>query len=326
MKFICRIIESILQSSLDDESDSPQFATSSDVLTVIEQAVEVFSSEPAVLQVSGSYVVVGDIHGNLDTVIRIFNEFGYPDSRRFIFLGDYVDRGPNSCEVVILLYAFKVLFPRNLLLLRGNHEFGFMNEIYGFRQECFLRFLPRVYSSFIDSFSKLPVCAVVNGRIFCVHGGLRPNLSLCSITKNCEDLLWSDPRDEIEGFSANDRGRGFYFGCDATTEFVDREGLNLVIRSHEHCSSGYFWPFGSNHCCLTIFSSLNYCGCMNDGGVCLIDEAGGFELRSLCYSNLKKRVRLLIPIFLLKSHRFEGYGVCESEDLSVDIDAKGLIL
>jgi predicted phosphodiesterase len=150
---------------------SRQFATSSDVLTVIERAVEILSNEPAVLQISGSYVIVGDIHGNLDALIRLFNEFGYPDSRRFIFLGDYVDRGPKSNEVIILLYALKVLFPHNLILLRGNHESGLMTDVYGFRQECLLRFLPRVYSSFVDSFLKLPVCAVVNGHILCVHGG-----------------------------------------------------------------------------------------------------------------------------------------------------------
>jgi hypothetical protein len=107
------------QTSRNETSRSTQFATSAKVLTVIEKAVEVCSQEGAVLKVSGSFVVVGDLHGNIYTLVRIFEEFGYPDSHFFIFLGDYVDHGTNSCEIIILLYALKIVFPNQIFLLRG---------------------------------------------------------------------------------------------------------------------------------------------------------------------------------------------------------------
>jgi predicted phosphodiesterase len=173
---IHRMIESILRICGNDCEGSKQFATSTEVLNVVCQAIEVLKREEAVLRVSGSIVVVGDLHGNLNTLIRIFEEFGYPDSHLFVFLGDYIDRGPHSCEVLLLLYSLKILFPNHMILLRGNHEFQEMSESYGFRRDCLTRFLPRVYSSIVDSFSYFPVAAIVNEKIFCVHGGLTPHL------------------------------------------------------------------------------------------------------------------------------------------------------
>jgi diadenosine tetraphosphatase ApaH/serine/threonine PP2A family protein phosphatase len=314
MKVMCRIVESILQTSSNGTSRSNQFATSAEVLTVIEKAVTIFSQEGAVLKVSRSFVVVGDLHGNIYTLVRIFEEFGYPDSRCFIFLGDYVDRGTNSCEVIVLLYVLKILFPNQLFLLRGNHEFGFMTDSYGFRQECLLRFLPRVYSSLIDSFSKLPVAAIINDRIFCVHGGITPDLVVGSLNKDSDELLWSDPRNEIEGFSSSDRGRGFYFGQDVLQQFLKAENFNMIIRSHEHCREGFCWPFGCDCGCLTIFSSVDYCGEMNDDSVCVIDKDNKYEICQLSYESLTKHRRILIQSFVLESLRIHHLGWNESND------------
>jgi diadenosine tetraphosphatase ApaH/serine/threonine PP2A family protein phosphatase len=182
-----------------------------------------------------------------------------------------------------------------------------MTDSYGFRQECLSRFLPRVYSSIIESFSKLPVAAVINSRLFCVHGGLTPDLTIESLSKNSEELLWSDPRQEVCGFVRSDRGKGFYFGQDVTDQFLETESFEMIIRSHEHCSDGFCWPFGEDCKCLTIFSSVNYCGGMNDGSVCLIGEDNKYEIHCLSYESSKSHHRVLIPSFILESFQFPHF-------------------
>jgi diadenosine tetraphosphatase ApaH/serine/threonine PP2A family protein phosphatase len=271
------------------------------VLDLIRLMSDLLTQERAVLTLYGSFIVVGDIHGNLGTLVRIFDELGYPDSRRFLFLGDYIDRGPHSCEVLLLLYALKVLFPDHIFLLRGNHEIGAMSVTYGFRQECLSRFLPRVYSAFLDSFCRLPVAATINDRFFCVHGGLTPDLTIDSLDKSSEEILWSDPRNDLAGFSVSERGRGFYFGQDAVKSFLTRERLAMIVRSHEHCRTGFDWPFGDDGGCLTVFSSVDYCSEMNDGSVCVICEQCQVEIQRLPYESPKKRRRFLIPSFVLRS-------------------------
>jgi diadenosine tetraphosphatase ApaH/serine/threonine PP2A family protein phosphatase len=309
MAQIHRMIESILRICNDDTIGSSQFATSTEVLSVVCETIEILKKEEAVLKVSSSnVVVVGDLHGNLHTLVRIFNELGFPDSRSFVFLGDYIDRGSHSCEVLLLLYSLKILFPKQVILLRGNHEFKAMSECYDFRRECLMRFLPRVYSSIIDSFSYFPVAAIINDRIFCVHGGLIPNLEVRRLNKESEDILWSDPRKEISGFEKSDRGRGFNFGCDVVKEFMDRESIEFLIRSHEYCEGGFSWSFGEEHRFLTIFSSVNYCEEKNDGSVCILREESRFEIYQLPYERSKSNRRSLIPSFVLKSIQFQNIG------------------
>jgi hypothetical protein len=117
------------------------------------------------------------------------------------------------------------------------------------------------------------------------------------------------------GFSESERGRGFYFGRDAVESFLGREGLEMIIRSHEHCRCGFHWPFEEDWGCLTIFSSVNYCGEMNDGSVCIICEGSKVEIYPLSYESTTKRRRFLIPRFVLQSHRPDHFGVVEpSED------------
>jgi hypothetical protein len=128
------------------------------------------------------------------------------------------------------------------------------------------------------------------------------------LEKTSEENLWSDPRSYIEGFEKSERGRGFYFGIDAVDEFEKREGIELIIRSHEYCESGFSWSFGRENGLLTIFSSVDYCGEKNDGSVCLLKEDCKYDLHQLSYERLAKHRRSLIPLFVLKSIRFQNLG------------------
>jgi serine/threonine-protein phosphatase PP1 catalytic subunit len=123
----------------------------------------------------------------------------------YLFLGDYVDRGKQSLEVVCLLFAYKIKYPENFFLLRGNHECAGINRIYGFYDECRRRFSVKMWKQFCNTFNCLPCCAVIDDKIICMHGGLSPELSqmeqIANIARPCDvpdtgllcDILWSDP-------------------------------------------------------------------------------------------------------------------------------------
>jgi protein phosphatase len=302
------MIRSILNTCLDDTSGFSQWATSSQVLSVISEAKRMFSADSALLNLRGDFTVVGDIHGDLITLVRIFQRLGWPDSRNYVFLGDYVDRGRSGCEVVVLLYCLKILFPDNIFLLRGNHEFPTLTHVYGFEAECSSKFLIRVYDELMKSFEVLPIAAMINESIFCVHGGISEELGMkieelkkigeCVDCMECE-MLWSDPKVNVEGFEASPRGKGFLFGRDAFDEFKRMTDIGLMIRGHEHCENGFDWPFGIEGGLLTIFSSVDYCGKGNEGSVVVVT---GSEVQIVCFGKrMNDRHRVLIPSFVLEA-------------------------
>jgi serine/threonine-protein phosphatase PP1 catalytic subunit len=127
----------------------------------------------------------------------------------YLFLGDYVDRGKQSLEVVCLLFAYKIKYPENFFILRGNHECAGINRIYGFYDECRRRFSVKLWKAFCNTFNCLPCTAVIDDKIICMHGGLSPELSqmeqIANIARPCDvpdtgllcDILWADPDPSI---------------------------------------------------------------------------------------------------------------------------------
>jgi serine/threonine-protein phosphatase PP1 catalytic subunit len=180
---------------------------------------------------------------------------------------------------------------------------------YGFRSECCSRFLSQVYERIIESFDSLPVAAVVNSTIFCVHGGITPSCSsrdfVMSLTKpvgemvcSSTDLLWSDPRANVEGFRRSGRGQGFEFGLDVFCRFLKDCNFELMVRSHESCLNGFDWSLGTDCPLLTIFSCFDYCGSDNEGCVLKITDANEREL-----VKVRRSSRYLLPGFVLQSVR-----------------------
>ncbi len=119
---------------------------------------------------------VGDIHGQFYDLLRLFDYGGEPPLANYLFLGDYVDRGKNSLETICLLFAYKVKYRENFFLLRGNHESENINRMYGFYDECRRRYSVRVWKLFSECFNCLPVAAIIDDKILCMHGGLSPDL------------------------------------------------------------------------------------------------------------------------------------------------------
>lgn len=240
-------------------------------------------------------VYVGDIHGNLTDLLHIFHIFGLPPQTKYLFLGDYVDRGSHSIEVITILMALFCKFPEHICLLRGNHEFSAVNKIYGFYEETLNSYgTEDVWSACNGVFGYMPFAAVVGNQIFCVHGGLSADLTNTNTIKEIDlpvglyeetelisDLVWSDPVDEINLFEQNKRGCGVLYGPGAITNFLKNTKLKVVLRAHQCVPTGY--SFNCNHMCITLFSSSNYCKQLqNKSGVILHNEN-----RELCFYCLK---------------------------------------
>jgi len=244
----------------------------------------IFESQPALLDLSAPIKICGDIHGQYYDLLRLFEYGGFPPEANYLFLGDYVDRGKQSLETICLLLAYKIKYPENFFLLRGNHECASINRIYGFYEECKRRYNVRLWRTFTDCFNFLPICALIDERILCMHGGLSPDLiSLDQIQKVLRptdvpdsgllcDLLWSDPDKDIQGWDENDRGVSFTFGPDVIADFLKEHELDLVCRAHQVVEDGY--EFFAKRQLVTLFSAPNYCGEFDNAGAMMsVDES-----------------------------------------------------
>ncbi|RCI02972.1 serine/threonine protein phosphatase Pzh1 [Rhizopus stolonifer] len=242
----------------------------SEVTAICRAAMDIFLSQPSLLELSPPVKVVGDTHGQYTDLIRLFEMGGFPPTSNYLFLGDYVDRGKQSLENILLLFCYKIKYPENFFLLRGNHECANVTKVYGFYDECKRRLSPKMWRTFVDVFNTLPIAALVAGKIFCVHGGLSPSLHSMDDIRNIQrptdvpdygllnDLLWSDPAD-IEGdWEDNERGVSYVFGKKIINEFLSKYDLDLVCRAHMVVEDGY--EFFSNRSLVTVFSAPNYCG------------------------------------------------------------------
>ncbi|KAK8598524.1 hypothetical protein V6N13_094492 [Hibiscus sabdariffa] len=208
-------------------------------------AREIFLQQPTLLELTAPVKICGDIHGQYTDLLRLFESGGFPPSANYLFLGDYVDRGKQSLETICLLLAYKIKYPENFFLLRGNHECANINRIYGFYDECKRRFSVGVWRAFTECFNCLPVAAVIDEKILCMHGGLSPDLSnldqIRTLTRPMDvpesgllcDLLWSDPGRDIKGWGMNDRGVSFTFGADRVSDFLMKNNMDLICRAHQ---------------------------------------------------------------------------------------------
>lgn len=234
--------------------------------------------------------VCGDTHGQLSDLFSIFTINGTPSpTNRYIFNGDFVDRGECGAEVVMTLMAWQLVYPNACMLNRGNHEERSQNETAGFMSEVFDKYngsaegdpgrSQLVYDTFECTFDMLPLATLIEKgprKVIVLHGGLsdRPGIRLEHIAainrkreipwgrqtfedKLFEDLLWSDPKNRL-GTEPSTRGAGMFFGADVTEEFCATNGISLVIRSHEMVQEGY--AYMHNNRLLTIFSASKYCG------------------------------------------------------------------
>ncbi|XP_018563793.1 serine/threonine-protein phosphatase PP1-gamma catalytic subunit B isoform X1 [Anoplophora glabripennis] len=247
----------------------------SDIKALCMKAMSVFLAQPMLLELEAPIKVCGDIHGQFQDLLKLFGFGGFPPEANYLFLGDYVDRGKQSIETICLLLAYKIKYPENFFLLRGNHEVASVCKIYGFFDECKRRYNTKLFKTFTDVFNTLPVAAIIDDKIFCCHGGLSPDLLHIGQIRNIDrptdipvqgllcDLLWSDPSPSL-GWTENDRGVSFSFGPDVISKFLHKHDFDLICRGHQVVEDGY--EFFAQRKLITIFSAPNYCGTFDNAG------------------------------------------------------------
>lgn len=241
---------------------------------------EVFLSQSPLLELEAPLNVCGDIHGQFHDLLRMFEYGKHPPESNYVFLGDYVDRGKQSLETIVLLLAYKVKYSENFFLLRGNHECASITRIYGFYDECKRRFNIKLWKQFCDVFNCLPVSAVIDDKILCMHGGLSPELQnfdqIRKLVRPTDvpdsglicDLLWADPDRDFNGWAENDRGVSFIFGTDVVATFTKKHNLDLICRAHQVVEDGY--EFFAKRQLVTLFSAPNYCGEFDNAGAMMV--------------------------------------------------------
>ncbi|BGP48973.1 3',5'-cyclic-nucleotide phosphodiesterase (PDEase) (3':5'-CNP) [Rhodotorula kratochvilovae] len=276
--------------------------TDEQALFILREASKVLREEPNLLEVDAPITVCGDIHGQYFDLMKLFEVGGNPADTRYLFLGDYVDRGYFSIECVLYLWSLKIWYPNTLFLLRGNHECRHLTDYFTFKLECKHKYSEEVYNACMESFCTLPLAAVMNKQFLCIHGGLSPELNtlddLRVINRFREppthglmcDILWADPLEEFGNEKNNDgfvhnhvRGCSYFFTYTAACQFLERNGLLSIIRAHEAQDAGYRMyrktkttGFPS---VMTIFSAPNYLDVYNNKAAVLKYENNVMNIR-----------------------------------------------
>ncbi|AYU77941.1 Calcineurin-like phosphoesterase family protein [Leishmania donovani] len=253
-----------------------------DVVFMLLEVLKLFKSYPNFVTVTvpdgEDITVCGDTHGQFYDLLNIFKLNGKPSpTNRYLFNGDFVDRGSYSVENVLTLFAYKLLYPEHVFLSRGNHEGLSMNRVYGFEGEVRAKYSAEVFDLFSEVFNALPTGHIINDEVFVVHGGLysRDDVTIADLQKPnrfrdipengliCESL-WADPQ-PMPGRTPSKRGVDCpSFGPDVTENFLKNNNLKLVVRSHEVKEDGY--EVDHNGKCITVFSAPNYCDQMGNKG------------------------------------------------------------
>ncbi|MEM2979865.1 MAG: metallophosphoesterase [Thermoproteota archaeon] len=233
------------------------------VLEILDKVKPTFEKEPSLIKIKTKKAVfVGDTHGDSESSKYVFDNFD-PNQYTLIFLGDYVDRGPQQLKNVTFLFHKKLEIPDKVILLRGNHETQEVNRVYGFLNELLLSYNEEeayvIWNKFNEVFSFLPYGCLVNRRLLAIHGGIPSRLTLLKqielLSKgesNPKDpvafqLLWNDPSEEVKSFRYSDRGEGIMlFGEKAVETFEKKNGISLIIRSHEPVPEGAKYLFSAS--------------------------------------------------------------------------------
>ena len=261
-----------------------QILTERETRLICEKAKEILLEESNVQPVKAPVTVCGDIHGQFFDVLELFKQGGEIPNTNYIFIGDFVDRGYNSVETFEYLLCLKIKYPDCITLLRGNHESRQITTVYGFYDEIVRKYgNPNCWKYFTEVFDYLPIGAIIEGSVLCIHGGLSPEIKtidqIRTIDRKVEiphegsfcDLMWSDPED-IETWAMSTRGAGWLFGSRVTKEFNELNGLDLICRAHQLVQEGYQYWFPDKNL-VTVWSAPNYCyRCGNVAAILAFDE------------------------------------------------------
>ncbi|KER30730.1 hypothetical protein T265_02881 [Opisthorchis viverrini] len=317
-----------------------------ELLEITDYMCDILLEDPVCLDLDlkEPICIVGDLFGQYMDLIEIFEVFGFPPGRRYLFLGNYCDRGPQSLEVICLLFILKLKFPKHIFMLRGNHECEYISCHYGFLADCTKRFSKQVWHGFMAAFNCLPATAIIEDIIFCAHSGLVPCLQYTSYTSVGQlkdyindvirrpvplthnflltQLAWSEPVIDTRDRCSNPAGLGEWFGEKEVEEFCDRFGFELFIRSHDFVKTGY--EFMANGKLLTVFSASHFGGIFQNLGAAVMLEKRHRKNTILGRitvirptPQLTRIVGSYIPIVSYDSREYQAYREAHRDRLSI---------
>lgn len=296
------------------------------IIALVSACQDIVMFQPILTEASVPCKVYGDIHGQFRDLIMLFHAFGVPrgllESPTFVFNGDFVDRGRHQLEVLVTLCAQKVLYPNNVFLNRGNHEDQTMNAKYGFEAACYAQLGPTlgrdVFKACSALFTYLPLGCLIAGKILAVHGGIGDGKWLINDLKKVQrplghnsllekknrwlwNILWSDPIEDdlsdssaaVFGVHVSPRSKSAVkFGWNVTQAFCAKNGLDLVVRSHQSKKGSLGFDVMHNESLIRVFSARDYEHNRNDGAVLLItgDEHDVLTVRSQVLASYAKTV------------------------------------
>ena len=258
------------------------------------KSAEIFKDEDTVVKVYGNCVVIGDIHGQILDLFRVINKFGIPPTIKYVFLGDLVDRGEFSLEVLTFVLIMKILFPNDVYVLRGNHEVVCPYNKESFIGKVMEQYGTHVVAGWIDkAFSYMPFGAIINDESLCIHGGIGPNVrsidDIMSISRPnhsfpdnvSQEVVWSDPSSQISFFMPSPRGVGYLYGSTALSRFLKASKLKEIVRGHQCVDEGVCISLHQR--CITVFSASRYTGCYeNLAGAVLFEKDTSYTVYKLC--------------------------------------------
>jgi serine/threonine-protein phosphatase PP1 catalytic subunit len=309
-------VDDVLERLLRERANFKRVApilTQDEILWLCRSAKSVIKKQPVFLDLAPPVTICGDVHGQFFDLVSLFDPPRNPANTVFLFLGDYVDRGPSSLNTISLLFAYKIKYQSTFWLLRGNHEFREQNRMCGFQAECMKAFQNLVvWTKANQCFDWLPIAAQIQGRALCLHGGISRDLRSIDQLKELErpwmdmnwmvrDILWSDPDPNVRYFGPSDRGAGHRFGIVPVQKFLKNNGLQFLVRSHEMVEEGYEFPFNPNKEVVTVFSAPNYLGEGNAAAIMHIEAVGE-------------------PSFTVYRSRVPGESSSETEDVEDEQD------
>lgn len=308
-----------------------------------------FKNEDTLLKLMSPIIVIGDIHGHILDLFRIFSIFEKPPAQSFLFLGDFVDRGEFSTEVILFIYLLKVLFPKNIYLVRGNHEFRAMVDKGPLSQELYALYNNQEpLELMINSFNWMPLGALIDNFMLCIHGGIGP--SFCSISQIeglerpiesfenngvVSDLLWGDPTNDCPEYSPSPRGEGYLYGAKVLQQFIYSNRINVIIRGHEAIEQGVLNHFNGK--IVTVFSASNYCGELgNKAGVITVKPGLTYDKHifpPLGYIKRMEAAHYVVPMNSLvsintlpKKEESNGNSVKTDEDRAMTTNVRSIPL
>uniref|UniRef100_A0A915PR23 Serine/threonine-protein phosphatase n=1 Tax=Setaria digitata TaxID=48799 RepID=A0A915PR23_9BILA len=264
------------------ETSSPLFPTfnDNDLIMILHNVQEIYAEEPIMLEFDlpkNGLIVVGDLHGDLYSLLNIILKYGLPPNTNYLFLGDYVDRGLYQVELILFIFLMKLRWPNYVTTLKGNHEDYQCCKAYEFYDECLRIFKRgrRWFTLINHVFDHMPVCAIISNHFFLCHGGISQWLTCRNNIKNISkptytndmyfvegvllaDLLWADPvPNQIKWFDLSHRNCGYSFNQNALCVVLHALQVKTLIRGHEYYPGGTARNFGNNTC-YTVHSTTDH--------------------------------------------------------------------